>query len=128
MKSAGPAITRVPSAARIAYTSIWNLCSTAGWAADPGEPRLSRRSTLGMLPRIRHDADEGHHMGLAKYRARLHLRASSAMRAKLLADYVKRNEAVSDVTPSRLPGPLGGGKERAYEIAQVGDRRMCRVE
>jgi hypothetical protein len=81
-----------------------------------------------MPPRIRHDADEGHHMGLAKYRARLHLRASSAMRAKLLADYAKRNEAVSHVTASRLAGPLGWGKERAYEIAQLGDRRMRRLE
>jgi hypothetical protein len=39
-----------------------------GWAADLGEPRLSRQRTLGMKQRIRRDADEGHHVGFAKYR------------------------------------------------------------
>jgi hypothetical protein len=72
---------KTPSAAMIAITSIWNLCSTA-------EQRPQAKENHGvpvahLLSALRRHADEGLDVGSANYKARLNLRVGFATAANL---------------------------------------------
>lgn len=72
---------KTPSAAMIAITSIWNLCSTAEQCPQAKENHGVPVAHL--LLALRRHTDEGHDVGSANYKARLNLRVSLATAAKL---------------------------------------------
>ena len=121
MKKAGAAIMRVPSAAMIAYTFIWNLCSTAGWAADAGEPRLSRQRTLGMRSESGATPTKGITWVPLNTERAWTYGPARLVRAKLLAVLAaKGNEAAPARDDRRLAvRALRRRKQRPYEFTQV---------
>jgi hypothetical protein len=92
MKKAGEAITRTPSAAKIAIKFIWYLCSTAARIRPQDKENLGVPGAH-LLFANRQRAGEGLDVGAANYKARLNLRVSLATAAKLRARKPKGNEA-----------------------------------